>query len=48
MPTDQEQLKIEVEKSDESKKYLYDSWIVDSTMNGEPTYEYEEGEGRED
>ena len=48
MPTDREQLKKEVERSDESKGYLYDSWIVDSTTNEEPIYEYSEGEGRED
>lgn len=48
MPADKEQLKKEVIKSDESKKYLYDSWIIDSTTNEEPIYEYNEGEGRED
>ena len=48
MPQDKEQLEREVKKSDESKSYLYDSWIVDSTTHEEPNYEYSEGEGRED
>ena len=48
MPTDKEQLEKEAQKSDESKNHLYDSWIIDSTTQEEPIYEYREGEGRED
>ena len=48
MPTNNEHLKREAQRNDESRNDIFDSWIVDSTTDEEPNYEHTKEEGRED
>lgn len=48
MPTNNEDLKREAQRNDESRNDIFNSWIVDSTANEEPDYEHIKEEGRED
>ena len=48
MADDKKRLIEEARQSEESKNNLFESWIVDSTTDQEPSYEYSEGESRED